>query len=583
MAERILAVAYYRMSNDKQETSIKDQRTAVEELARKSGYKIVREYRDEGISGDNTEKRAGFLRMLADVSGRGDFRAILCWDVDRFGRFDAIEGGYYVKPLRDAGVYMHTNGQGRIDWSDFAGRIVYSVTQEGKNAYLKDLSRNVTRGMLAKAKRGEWLGGKVPYGYRLNADTKRLEPGDPAEVETVRHLFREYLTRDVGLKTLARELDERGVPAPGLSRNDGGPAMWTVATVRNILTRPTYCGDTVWNRHPGGAYHGVNNGEVAVHTGAKRKQRRNPRAEWIVFENTHDAIVDRATFDRARRKLTTRQEGSSSPNPSAGFLFTGLLKCSRCGWPMHGQTQTTGGKSPRSYRRYVCGKYDRHRRRGCTSNHVQERDVLDVVLATLERAFLAPDKLSALRAEIERQERAERAGGQPATADLDKRIAALTAKIETGMERWLTAPPAFVKDAGAKLEQWRRELEELQDLRREVAKPAPTLPALDAVVAQITAGVTTLRKQAGKAWPDELRAVLRAMLDKVEIDFREEPYGQKRKRGVPVGGRMFLRDSGVVGTDSNRGACCSPSNSRASCREGTCRPCGGRRAAVQRR
>jgi DNA invertase Pin-like site-specific DNA recombinase len=195
------------MSDDKQETSIGDQRTAVEELARKTGYKIVRVYKDEGISGDDTEHRAGFLQMIADATKRGDFQAILCWDIDRFGRFDQIEAGFYIKPLRDAGVYLHTIGQGKIDWTDFAGRIVYAVQQEGKNAYLKDLSRNVTRGMLAKAKRGEWLGGKPPYGYALD-ELKRLVVGPSEEVATVRWLFREYTVRDVGLLRLAGELNE---------------------------------------------------------------------------------------------------------------------------------------------------------------------------------------------------------------------------------------------------------------------------------------------------------------------------------------------------------------------------------------
>jgi DNA invertase Pin-like site-specific DNA recombinase len=540
----IPAVAYYRMSTDRQETSIPDQRDAVEKLARKGGYKIVREYTDEGISGDDTEKRAGFRKMLADATKLGDFQAVLCWDQDRFGRFDPLEAGYWIKPLRDAGVYLETVGQGRIDWEDFAGRIIYAVQQEGKHAYLRDLSRNTTRGMLAKARRGEWLGGPTPYGYRLN-DHKRLEAGDPSEVATVRWLFREYLARDIGLQRLAGELNERGVTAPAGVRKDGRPALWSDCTVRDVLTRPSYCGDTVWNRRPSGAYHGVCDGEVAASTRPKRKARRNEPGQWVVFQDTHDPLIDRDTFGRVRQKLVERQEGRSSASKSDAFLFTGLLRCGRCGAPLYGQHQRLKTAGQR-YRRYVCGRYLKYRRRGCHSNAVIERDVLDVVLATLEQAFLAPQNLDALRAEVERQERAERLGAEPAAAALDRRIAALTTKIDRGMERWLTAPPSLVQDAGAKLEQWRKEREELQDRRRSVAKPTPTLPALDAVVGQITAGVATLRKRADKARPDEMRALLRAMLDKVEIDFREEAFGPKRRRGVPIGGRLYLRDDAIM-------------------------------------
>ena len=158
----IPAVAYYRMSTAKQETSIADQQQAVQVYAARHGYHILRDYRDEGISGDATEKRLGFQRMLADAKDRGDFRVVLCWDQDRFGRFDPLEAGYWIKPLRDQGIRLETVAQGRIDWEDFGGRIIYAVQQEGKHAYLRDLSRNVTRGLLQNARAGKWNGGTPP-------------------------------------------------------------------------------------------------------------------------------------------------------------------------------------------------------------------------------------------------------------------------------------------------------------------------------------------------------------------------------------------------------------------------------------
>jgi site-specific DNA recombinase len=157
----IRAVAYYRMSTERQEASIPAQREAVQTYAQKHHYQIIREYRDEGISGDATEKRLDFQRMIRDA-GRGDFEAILCWDQDRFGRFDPLEAGYWIKPLRDVGVRLETVAQGRIDWDDFAGRIIYAVQQEAKHAFLRDLSRNSIRGMLRNAKEGKWNGGPAP-------------------------------------------------------------------------------------------------------------------------------------------------------------------------------------------------------------------------------------------------------------------------------------------------------------------------------------------------------------------------------------------------------------------------------------
>src|SRR5947209_4391932 len=96
--EWIWVVAYYRMSDDKQEASIPAQRAEVQAYAAKHGYRIIREYVDKGISGDATEQRLEFQQMLRDATDKGDFQAVLCWDQDRFGRFDPLEAGYWIKP-----------------------------------------------------------------------------------------------------------------------------------------------------------------------------------------------------------------------------------------------------------------------------------------------------------------------------------------------------------------------------------------------------------------------------------------------------------------------------------------------------
>lgn len=142
------AVGYIRMSSDKQEASPDQQRDEIVKLAAKHGYTIIRWYEDHAISGVKTLKRKQFLQMIDDVKRIGDFQAILCWDQDRFGRFDSIEAGEWILPLRRAGVELICVVQGRINWDDFAGRMIYQITQEGKNQFLDSLWNNVMRGML---------------------------------------------------------------------------------------------------------------------------------------------------------------------------------------------------------------------------------------------------------------------------------------------------------------------------------------------------------------------------------------------------------------------------------------------------
>ena len=105
------AVGYYRMSTDRREASIRDQRTHVERFAAANGYELIGEYSDEGISGNPTGDRLQFQKMIADAAS-GRFQAMIVWDLSRLGRYDIVEGGFWMKPLRDAGVKVVTLDHG---------------------------------------------------------------------------------------------------------------------------------------------------------------------------------------------------------------------------------------------------------------------------------------------------------------------------------------------------------------------------------------------------------------------------------------------------------------------------------------
>lgn len=258
--------------------------------------------------------------MIRDAEECGDFKAILCWDQDRFGRFDSIEAGEWISPLRRAGVELVTVCQGRIDWDDFAGRLIYQITQEGKHRYLVDLSRNALRGMIRFAKRGNLLGMATPYGYdrmyynaageemcrvprgerfRKPRDwTAKLVPSaDRRAVETVRWIFRTFATTACSARWLAVELNRRKVPSPSGKE-------WDYTYIKTLLKHPVYIGWLTYGRRGVGLYHHVGpDGELMPARGAN-----DGCAEYapIIVRDNHEPLIDKATFDAVQAKLKER-------------------------------------------------------------------------------------------------------------------------------------------------------------------------------------------------------------------------------------------------------------------------------------
>ncbi|QDU44574.1 hypothetical protein Mal52_30580 [Symmachiella dynata] len=374
----ILAVAYLRMSSDKQTESIPEQRKSINRYAAEHGYRIVAEYSDVGISGDATEKRHEFRRMIADAA-KGTFQAILVWDQDRFGRFDSIEAGHWVFPLVQAGVALVTLDSGPIDWSDFAGRVMYSIKQEGKHAFLRDLSRNVMRGKLAAAKRGEWMG-RAPYGYIVKQKTLKLGPS--SQVKVVRRIFEGYCN-GLSIRGVCVALNADGIKSPNSK-------TWSPKVVRAILTCETYIGRYVWNSKRCGKYHAVGGGEVT----SDFRPGKTVETDRIVFDDHHPAIINAETFDIVQQRLQERRTKTTPHRNGGGYAFTGIIRCGKCGGRMN-------GRSENGIARYQCTNGDH--KGTCDRNAARQDQLLEAVAKAVLGDFLSDDNVAKLRDEMRRQ------------------------------------------------------------------------------------------------------------------------------------------------------------------------------------
>jgi site-specific DNA recombinase len=497
------------MSSDKQEASPDQQRGAIHEGAKKQNRLIIREYFDDAISGDKTEKRQAFQQMIRDAADRGDFREIWCWDQDRFGRFDSLEAGYWIWPLRNAGVKLVTIAQGAIDWDDFAGRMIYGIQQEAKHAFLRDLSRNVCRGMRDSALAGKMV---VPcYGYNV-VDGCYIP--DPVTAPVVRRIFRLYVHNGLSYRGIIRLLNSEGIPAP-----NGG--NWRPSEISRILTRRKYTGTFTWGETHDGTYHS------AMADGIVTRAKADPVVfgQGIVIPDHHEAIVDVATFDAAARKIAENKGRTSPFGSGSPFLLTGLLWCAECGGRMTGQRDSRVGET------YVCSTYYMLGKAKCSRNRVMAGPLVATILEKLQTELLAPEAIQALRDEIRRQDEAARTPIDAKEPDrLRRRLANLDKQIDQGAERCLSAPASIAQTLYAKLES-------LQDERQETQSRLTALEAsrtagggnLDKDTEDALAGLWALRDSFAHAQKATQGDLLREAVSRVDLHFRSFARGTQTR------------------------------------------------------
>ena len=506
LAQNETAVLYLRMSDERQEHSIGDQRTELLAHAEKHGYRILREYDDPAISGDDTARRTGFLRMREDAA-KGEFSVVLCWDQDRFGRFDPIEGGYWILPFRNAGVRLETIAQGKVDWTDFAGRLRYMVEQEGKHAYLRDLSRNVLRGVKRAAEDGSLV--KACYGYRVVDGSLVVEPN---EAKIVRLIFRLYLKPSGSLRGIADRLNGDGIPSPR-----GG--SWGVSGVQALLMRRKYTGVHHYGLEATGRYHGLGGGEIVL----RKKTDRREKATPIVSKVRHPAIIDEPTFERVQRLLDQRKLATWQKTAKV-YLLSGLIRCADCGSRMNGRTE---GKR----QVYICSGYAQKGTSFCSQNTIVENPLVEAVVRLIEKRYLSEPALDRLRHAIHRKAAEQAKPDREIDAGtLRKKIKRLDKQITTGTERVFTAPERLVPSLYAKLDQIKVERDRLHSQLQSLTAPREAKRSnLTEKVEEAIKALRNLRQAIHEADPADARELLRGIVSEIELSFDTRPAGRYKR------------------------------------------------------
>jgi DNA invertase Pin-like site-specific DNA recombinase len=564
--EPVRAVAYYRMSSAAQENSIEQQRRWAQEACPRAGLELAAEFADAARPGHETDRRQEFLAMLefcrAEHRRGRPVRVIVCWAMSRFSRSDSTETSWFIWEFRKAGIERIFTASGWIDFRKMEDRVLLNVTQDATNhKYVQDLAQATLRGRLDRARNGLRNGGAAPYAYRIEyeesvrkgrrrLDPVRLLPGEPAEVDVVRELFDRYAAGEVSLRGLAEDLNNRNVPPPGRfhGRYKDKRPSWCGATVKVILQNPAYLGALVWNRRGTGKFFGVVDLEVVPQPGVRRDAGRRDR-DVVRVEGAHEPLVSRAVFDRVQEQLL-RRRGRTTPAKGGGNLtLTGLLRCGHCQRPMTGLNVRTGAdkQGPR-VQRYVCGGYALYGRQVCHYNCLDEAPLAAALAAKIREGFLNPDTLQRLREEIRRRAGSRR-HGQARLSTLRRQLEALEVQADKAADLLLQeADPrvtAKVREKLVALEDRReRAAAELAAAQRD-SRPGENPEALvDAAVALMG----RFEEVMAGAEPAEKRAVLRGLIDRVELFFSHEQRGQRVFCRF-VRGLIYFKD-GILPTSS---------------------------------
>ena len=371
----VTAFLYERLSRDDnlegESYSIGNQKKLLTKVAKEKGYTNLVHFLDDGISGV-TMDRPGFNDMMEQLAA-GKAAAVFVKDLSRLGR-NYIEVGRLTEeffPEHDIRLVAVSDN---IDTAEGENELA-PIRNLFNEWYARDISKKRRISNKIKGNAGEPMG-PPPYGYKKDPDDPKRWIVDEEAAQVVRRVFRMtldgYGTEQIAtifseekILTPIAYWREKGVNRPGKSKLRG-PYMWNSSTITHILSLQEYCGDIL-------------NFKTYSKSYKNKKRLANDRENWVIFQDVHEPIIERAVFEQVqqkRGKIRKRRTHEGERN-----MFSGLLVCADCGHNLH--FHFNQGNPDIKY--FNCSNY-KGNRGTCTSTHYVRVDFLEqVVLGEIRR------------------------------------------------------------------------------------------------------------------------------------------------------------------------------------------------------
>ena len=417
--QQLITALYPRLSHEDElqgeSNSISNQKRILETYAKQNGFSNLRWYTDDGYSGANFQ-RPGFQAMLADIEA-GKVGTVIVKDMSRLGRNYLQVGMYTEMIFPQKGVRFIAINDG-VDSAQ--GENDFAPLRNIFNEWLvRDTSKKIKAVKRSKGMSGKPITSKPVYGYLMDEDENFIIDEEAAPV--VRQIYSLCLAGN-GPTKIARMLTEQQIPTPGTLEyrrtgstrryHPGYECKWATNTVVHLLENREYTGCLV-------------NFKTEKPSYKLKHSIENPPEKQAVFENHHEPIIDRETWERVQELRKQRKRPNRYDEVG---LFSGILFCADCGSVMYQQRYQT---DKRRQDCYICGSYKK-RTADCTAHFIRTDLLTAGVLSNLRKvtSYAAKHEARFMKLLIEQNEDGDRRRNAAKKKELEaaeKRIAELSA------------------------------------------------------------------------------------------------------------------------------------------------------------
>lgn len=371
------AALYCRLSVDDGNfggsVSIETQKILLEQYCKDHKITDYKFYCDDGCGGTNFD-RPSFKKMLSDID-EGKINLVIVKDLSRFGR-NYVEAGMYVQRFTDSNIRFiaaDDNYDSLVNSDD----LLFPIKNVVNEMYARDVSKKTKAAKKAKARDGQFIGSKVPFGYKIDPNDRHHLIVDEPAAQVVKRIFR-LASEGVGYNKMAKIFREEKVLTPIAYFNLNNPDYfksdywrkefdWHVTSIRAILNNEVYLGKLVYGKQR--------------NKSMKSKEKvRNPKEDWIVVENCHEPIITQELWDTVHKILNAKHRPAKAGEVQ---MFAGLLYCSDCG---HCLTYSQKQRKDGSYHgAYSCWMYKTHGKEYCASHYITFDTIYELVLIDIQR------------------------------------------------------------------------------------------------------------------------------------------------------------------------------------------------------